>query len=86
MFTVIDMLLGLDTPKLLVPSEFKTTLEGRGWLVNPMGLLPKWYLIPLSFVPSLLATILIFLDNQITAVIVNRKEHKLKVKDDSLTS
>lgn len=29
--------------------------------------------------PALLVTILIFMDQQITAVIVNRKEHKLKV-------
>ena len=38
-----------------------------------------WWLALLAFVPALLATILIFLDQQITAVIVNRKEHKLKV-------
>ena len=30
-------------------------------------------------IPALLVTILIFMDQQITAVIVNRKEHKLKV-------
>ena len=30
-------------------------------------------------VPSLLLTILLFMDQQITTVIVNRKEHKLKV-------
>lgn len=29
--------------------------------------------------PALLCTILIFMDQQITAVIINRKEHKLKV-------
>jgi hypothetical protein len=29
--------------------------------------------------PAALATILLFLDQQITAVIVNRKENKLKV-------
>lgn len=32
-----------------------------------------------SALPALLVTILIFMDQQITAVIVNRKEHKLKV-------
>lgn len=32
-----------------------------------------------SFAPALLVTILIFMDQQITAVIVNRKENKLKV-------
>lgn len=30
-------------------------------------------------IPALLATILIFMDQQITAVIINRKENKLKV-------
>lgn len=29
--------------------------------------------------PAVVVTILIFMDQQITAVIVNRKEHKLKV-------
>lgn len=33
-----------------------------------------------SFVPALLVTILIFMDQQISAVIVNRKENKLKVE------
>jgi hypothetical protein len=33
----------------------------------------------LSAVPAMLATILIFMDQQITAVIVNRRENKLKV-------
>jgi hypothetical protein len=37
-----------------------------------------WWMIPLGIIPALLATILIFLDQQITSVIVNRKEHKLK--------
>lgn len=45
----------------------------------PFGGNPWWvYLI--SAVPALLVTILIFMDQQITAVIVNRKEHKLKVR------
>lgn len=39
---------------------------------------PGWT-IPAAIIPALLATILIFMDQQITAVIVNRKENKLKV-------
>lgn len=35
---------------------------------------------PASILPALLVTILIFMDQQITAVIVNRKENKLKVR------
>ena len=48
------------------------------FLVNP-GNTDPWWLVILAILPALLATILIFLDQQITAVIVNRKEHKLKV-------
>ena len=46
--------------------------------MNP-GDIDPWWLVILAILPALLATILVFLDQQITAVIVNRKEHKLKV-------
>ncbi len=75
---LIDYLIGLDTPKLIVPRKFATTKEGRGWIINPFGKNPigLWFA---ALLPALLATILIFMDQQITAVIVNRKENKLKV-------
>lgn len=38
-----------------------------------------WWTSIVAVVPALLACILLFMDQQITAVIVNRKEHKLKV-------
>lgn len=74
----IDYLVGLDTPKLIVPRNFATTKEGRGWIINPFDKNPvhMWFA---AIIPALLATILIFMDQQITAVIVNRKENKLKV-------
>ncbi len=74
----IDYLLGLDTPKLIVPKTFATTKEGRGWVINPFKKNPMhmWFA---ALLPALLATILIFMDQQITAVIINRKENKLKV-------
>uniref|UniRef100_A0A8C9ZVK4 Anion exchange protein n=1 Tax=Sander lucioperca TaxID=283035 RepID=A0A8C9ZVK4_SANLU len=76
-FCGVDMLVGVDTPKLIVPSEFKPTSPNRGWFVPPFGGNPWWvYLV--SALPALLVTILVFMDQQITAVIVNRKEHKLK--------
>uniref|UniRef100_A0A8C2DWK3 Anion exchange protein n=1 Tax=Cyprinus carpio TaxID=7962 RepID=A0A8C2DWK3_CYPCA len=76
-FCGVDALVGVDTPKLIVPSEFKPTSPNRGWFVPPFGGNPWWvYLV--SFLPALLVTILVFMDQQITAVIVNRKEHKLK--------
>uniref|UniRef100_A0A087XI23 Anion exchange protein n=1 Tax=Poecilia formosa TaxID=48698 RepID=A0A087XI23_POEFO len=76
-FVGLDMLVGLKTPKLIVPTEFKPTRPGRGWLVMPFGKNP-WWIYLASFVPALLVTILIFMDQQISAVIVNRKENKLK--------
>uniref|UniRef100_A0A665VT87 Anion exchange protein n=1 Tax=Echeneis naucrates TaxID=173247 RepID=A0A665VT87_ECHNA len=76
-FVGLDMLMGLDTPKLIVPTEFKPTRANRGWIVMPFGKNPWWWYLA-SFVPALLVTILIFMDQQISAVIVNRKENKLK--------
>ncbi|XP_051542113.1 electrogenic sodium bicarbonate cotransporter 4-like [Myxocyprinus asiaticus] len=76
-FVGLDMLMGLKTPKLIVPTEFKPTRSDRGWIVMPSGKNP-WWICVASFVPALLVTILIFMDQQITAVIVNRKENKLK--------
>lgn len=46
--------------------------------MNPIEKNP-WWLPIAAIIPALLATILIFMDQQITAVIVNRKENKLKV-------
>uniref|UniRef100_A0AAQ5XDF8 Anion exchange protein n=1 Tax=Amphiprion ocellaris TaxID=80972 RepID=A0AAQ5XDF8_AMPOC len=76
-FCGVDMLVGVDTPKLIVPSEFKPTSPNRGWFVPPFGGNPWWVYLA-SSLPALLVTILVFMDQQITAVIVNRKEHKLK--------
>ncbi|XP_030421044.1 electrogenic sodium bicarbonate cotransporter 1 isoform X3 [Gopherus evgoodei] len=76
-FCGIDALVGVDTPKLIVPSEFKPTSPHRGWFIPPFGGNPWWVYLAAA-IPALLVTILIFMDQQITAVIVNRKEHKLK--------
>nr|XP_012229032.1 PREDICTED: electrogenic sodium bicarbonate cotransporter 1 isoform X6 [Linepithema humile] len=73
----LDHFVGIPTPKLEVPAEFKPTLEGRGWIIWPFQKNPWWSAI-VAFLPALLGTILIFMDQQITAVIVNRKENKLK--------
>ncbi|KAJ8416982.1 hypothetical protein AAFF_G00328600 [Aldrovandia affinis] len=72
-----DYALGVPSPKLQVPSKFKPTRDDRGWLINPLGHNPWWTTV-VTVIPALLCTILIFMDQQITAVIVNRKEHKLK--------
>ncbi|NXG48869.1 S4A5 protein, partial [Psilopogon haemacephalus] len=77
MFVGLDVLFGLNTPKLQVPTDFKPTRLDRGWFVFPFGKNPWWVYLA-SALPALLVTILIFMDQQITAVIVNRKEHKLR--------
>nr|QOU09180.1 solute carrier family 4 member 10B [Lateolabrax maculatus] len=81
-FTILTMVLvdyglGIPSPKLKVPSVFKPTRDDRGWFINPLGPNPWWTAV-ITVVPALLCTILIFMDQQITAVIINRKEHKLK--------
>lgn len=105
----VDILLGIPTPKLSVPSEFKVrytpseillqwiqwilnswlnrtcsiilqpTRPDRGWIINPISEKNPWWIILASAIPAILASILVFLDQQITSVIVNRKENKLKV-------
>jgi anion exchange protein len=73
-----DFMVGLGTDKLLVPEKFEPTkATHRGWIVNPFGSNPWWCFFA-GFPPALLATILIFMDQQITSVIINRKEHKLR--------
>jgi len=74
--TLADNLVGVDTPKLSVPNRFAPTLETRGWVVPLLGSNPIWTPF-VAFLPAILGSILIFMDQQITAVIINRKEHKL---------
>uniref|UniRef100_A0A3Q3CZY0 Anion exchange protein n=1 Tax=Haplochromis burtoni TaxID=8153 RepID=A0A3Q3CZY0_HAPBU len=73
---LIDFAIGVPSQKLKVPSKFQPTRDDRGWFINPIGRNPWWTALVAS-IPALLCTILIFMDQQITAVIVNRKEHKL---------
>ncbi|XP_036606864.1 anion exchange protein 4 [Trichosurus vulpecula] len=73
----LDASFGLSTPKLIVPSEFKLTHPGRRWLVPLFGANP-WWLCLATALPALLMSILVFMDQQITAVILNRKEYQLQ--------
>ncbi|XP_051466028.1 sodium bicarbonate cotransporter 3 isoform X13 [Apus apus] len=74
---LIDYLVGVPSPKLQVPEKFEPTQKDRGWFIDPLGSNP-WWTVLIAAIPALLCTILIFMDQQITAVIINRKEHKLK--------
>lgn len=74
--TFLDYCVNIATPKLDVPNEFKPTLDTRSWVISPFVNHFWWWF--LAFFPALLGVILIFMDQQITAVIINRKENKLK--------
>ncbi|XP_050183564.1 band 3 anion transport protein isoform X1 [Myiozetetes cayanensis] len=68
------------TQKLSVPKGLEVTnSSARGWFINPMGLreeFPIWMMFA-SVVPALLVFILIFLETQITTLIVSKPERKL---------
>jgi len=78
-FVAFDHWYGLATPKLIVPTVFKPTRSDvRDWLIPMFDDTSAWYIYLLAAFPALLLTVLLFMDQQITSVIVNRKEHKLK--------
>ncbi|KAM6107947.1 band 3 anion transport protein [Pterocles gutturalis] len=68
------------TQKLNVPRGLEVTnASARGWFINPMGNhkpFPIWMMFA-SVVPALLVFILIFLETQITTLIVSKPERKL---------
>ncbi|KAI5627893.1 anion exchange protein 2 isoform X2 [Silurus asotus] len=68
------------TQKLSVPDGFSVTSpEKRGWLINPLGSdgqFPVW-MMAASILPALLVFILIFMETQITTLIVSKKERML---------
>ncbi|XP_061579866.1 anion exchange protein 3 isoform X2 [Cololabis saira] len=68
------------TQKLDVPSGFSVTSpEKRGWFISPFGdkqPFPTW-MMGASIVPALLVFILIFMETQITSLIVSKKERRL---------
>ena len=64
---------GMLTPPP-IPEEFTTT-TGRAWVVDIFAV-PTWVIFG-SIVPAIMATILLFLDQNITTNIVNAPMHKL---------
>ncbi|XP_029013773.1 solute carrier family 4 member 1a (Diego blood group) isoform X2 [Betta splendens] len=68
------------TQKLVVPKGVEVTNpKARGWIINPMGLnkpFPGW-MMGACCVPALLVFILIFLESQITTLIVSKPERKM---------
>ncbi|KAG5285416.1 hypothetical protein AALO_G00003130 [Alosa alosa] len=68
------------TQKLSVPSGFSVTSpEKRGWVIHPLGSdgqFPIW-MMAASLLPAVLVFILIFMETQITTLIVCKKERML---------
>uniref|UniRef100_A0A8D3BZ43 Anion exchange protein n=1 Tax=Scophthalmus maximus TaxID=52904 RepID=A0A8D3BZ43_SCOMX len=68
------------TQKLNVPSGFSVTSpDKRGWVISPLGdkrPFPTWMMVA-SIGPALLVFILIFMETQITSLIVCKKERRL---------
>uniref|UniRef100_A0A6Q2X6Z7 Anion exchange protein n=1 Tax=Esox lucius TaxID=8010 RepID=A0A6Q2X6Z7_ESOLU len=68
------------TQKLNVPSGFSVTSpDKRGWFISPFGdqkPFPTW-MMGASVVPAILVFILIFMETQITSLIVSKKERRL---------
>uniref|UniRef100_A0A672FHK1 Anion exchange protein n=1 Tax=Salarias fasciatus TaxID=181472 RepID=A0A672FHK1_SALFA len=68
------------TQKLSVPRGFSVSSpEKRGWLISPLGSdgqFPVW-MMGASILPGILVFILIFMESQITALIVSKKERML---------
>lgn len=62
-------------PGAAIPARFDTT-TGRPWQVD-LGALPGWA-IAACIIPALMATILLFLDQNITARLVNAPENRLR--------
>uniref|UniRef100_A0A8C7EEQ1 Solute carrier family 4 member 2 n=1 Tax=Nothoprocta perdicaria TaxID=30464 RepID=A0A8C7EEQ1_NOTPE len=77
----LDAVLEVPVPKLSVPSGFSVTApEKRGWVINPLGEssdFPVWMMVA-SGLPAILVFILIFMETQITTLIISKKERMLQ--------
>uniref|UniRef100_A0A3Q3GRE6 Solute carrier family 4 member 2 n=1 Tax=Labrus bergylta TaxID=56723 RepID=A0A3Q3GRE6_9LABR len=77
---LLESVLEVPVPKLNVPSGFSVSSpEKRGWLISPLGSdgqFPVW-MMAASILPAILVFILIFMESQITALIVSKKERML---------
>ncbi|MBZ3887370.1 Band 3 anion transport protein [Sciurus carolinensis] len=80
MVLVDNFVKGTYTQKLSVPDGLKVSNStARGWIIHPLGLysnFPIWMMFA-SALPALLVFILIFLESQITTLIVSKPERKM---------
>ncbi|XP_069760820.1 band 3 anion transport protein-like isoform X2 [Narcine bancroftii] len=65
------------TQKLNVPDGLQVTSPGnRTWFIDPLDNMPYW-MIPVSVIPAILIFILIFMESQITTLIVSKPDRKM---------
>ncbi|XP_031828295.1 anion exchange protein Ae2 isoform X2 [Nomia melanderi] len=79
-FALIDYVARVKTEKLLVPEGLSPTIPGRSWIVSPVGVhkpIPLWMAMA-CIVPALLVYILVFMETQISELIIDKKERKLR--------
>ncbi|XP_011328913.1 band 3 anion transport protein isoform X4 [Ooceraea biroi] len=79
-FVLIDFLATVKTEKLLVPEGLSPTMPDRSWFVSPFGYtkpIPLWMALA-CVVPALLVYILVFMETQISELIIDKKERKLR--------
>ncbi|XP_076623151.1 anion exchange protein Ae2 isoform X6 [Colletes latitarsis] len=80
LFALIDFAAMVKTEKLLVPEGLSPTQPGRSWIVSPVGVhkpIPLWMAMA-CIVPALLVYILVFMETQISELIIDKKERKLR--------
>lgn len=65
----------VETTTLPAPDAIQPTIE-RSWLVNPFAA-PGWVWLA-AIGPAILAAVLVFLDQNITARLINSRDHKLQ--------
>uniref|UniRef100_A0A7E4VER9 Anion exchange protein n=1 Tax=Panagrellus redivivus TaxID=6233 RepID=A0A7E4VER9_PANRE len=76
LMTALTHVIGLEVPSLKVPSSLRPTLD-RPWIIDITNV-ESISVCFIAAVPALFYTILITMDQQITAVIVNRKDNLLR--------
>ncbi|KAL0112976.1 hypothetical protein PUN28_012310 [Cardiocondyla obscurior] len=76
-FVLIDYLFMVKTEKLLVPEGLSPSVPGRNWFVSPSGSVPLWMILA-CVIPALLVYILVFMETQISELIIDKKERKLR--------
>uniref|UniRef100_A0A5S6Q8R3 Anion exchange protein n=1 Tax=Trichuris muris TaxID=70415 RepID=A0A5S6Q8R3_TRIMR len=74
--TATKWFVGVDVPCLEVPSKFSPTID-RSWFLNPATIEP-WWITLVCILPATFFSLLILMDQNITSVIINRPENKLK--------